>query len=509
MNLAKRAGLYTIRQKQKSILLFLVLMIVSTLVLTGIAIGSAVNNTSTNMHRNIAGKISIERNLPELDHMARLEAFETGGIEAINRLFIEQLTGGDFVTFDTLEAIMAIPDVSGYNITAEFQMRDVVPENFNFLNHIEVGLVNVHGIAEPTTIATIQSSTYSELMLGFVNGNLRLESGRHLTADDHRKVMISDELAEYNNLQVGDTMKISGAPTVMGEGVSSTTLEFEIIGIFAGTRLAELEEMPGHVLDRRILDSDTLIIDMATLLEEYERSNFFATGAVGSLPGPLSIFTENPNDIDRVYDKIVNLQGVYGKNFSITLASEGFEEVLGSLGSLQGLVQTLLVIIVIVSMAVLAILLTIWIRGRVKEIGIYLANGINKREILTQFIFEATLIAIIAFAFSLPITQVSAQGAGDYIISQFSTAQALRNEQLEGSTAIDVSGGGAVMVRPETGFMTEANIDNVLDMVDVSVRVHDLLWVYIIGLPVLIGSVLLASYTVIKLKPREILSKMN
>jgi len=503
MNLAKRAGLYTIRQKQRSILLFLVLVLVSTLALTGTAIGNAVNDTFTDMHRDIAGKINLERNPPEIDHEALISAMDSGGRDAVDRAFAEQMIGGDFVTFDTLEAIMAVPEVSGYNITAEYQLKDASPENFDFLpDDNETAMFDASGDSHVTNIANIQSSTNSELMDAFINGNLRLVSGRHLTADDHGKVMISDELAEHNNIHIGDTLKISGAPIALQYEVPSTTLEFEVVGIYSGTRrMNESQQFTNP--------SNTLIIDMATMMEEYERSNFFGTGAVGSLPGPLSIFIEDPNDIEKLYDEISNLSEIYEKNFSLTMGTEGFEEVLASLGSLQGLVQTLLVIIALVSMAILAILLTIWTRGRVKEIGIYLANGIKKREIISQFILEAILIAIVAFALSLPISQVTAKGAGDYILSQFAAAQELRNEQLEGSTFGSGELSGMTIILPETGFMNEANIENTLDMVDVTVSGRDLMWVYMIGLLVVMGSVLIASYSVVKLKPKEILSKMS
>ena len=511
MNLVKRAGLYTIRQKQKSLLLFLVLVLVSTLVLTGIAIGSAVSDTFTDMHGDIAGRLTLERGEPERDHDALLRAFEYGGIEAINRLQVEQLNSGFFVTFDTLEAIMAVDGVRNYNVTAELQWKDVVPKNFDFLTDNDVTLVNMYGEGVPTRLANMWSATNSELMEGFINGNLRLESGRHITANDHRTVMISEELAEYNNLDIGDTLMISGNPVARGIEVSSVTLEFEVVGIFSGTRAQEMYETTGGnlMVDNLALNSDTFIIDMATLMEEYKRSNYFGTGAVGSLPGLLSIIIENPNDIDRVHDQIANLPEVYGKNFTIIMGTEGFEGVLSSLSSLRGLVQTLIVIIVLVSMTILAIILTIWTRGRVKEIGIYLACGIKKREILTQFALEAILIAAVAFMLSLPISQMTAHGAGDYIISQFVTAQQLRNEQLEGSEAVNVAQGGIIIVQPDSGFMNTANIENTLNLVDVTVVGRDLLLVYVIGLPLVIGAVLIASYTVVKLKPREILSKMS
>jgi len=494
MNLAKRAGLYTIRHKEKSLILFVVLVVISTLILTGISITGAVNQTVNHVRTDIGGRIHLDRLPPELDIEALLGELvdaEDGVLTA------EDINSddGNLLTWEILEAILDIDGVNDYNLTAEFMLQDASSTNFDFLSdgfEFDTRLFD-------HSMASLQSSTNSELMDGFANGNLRLESGRHLTADDHRSVLISDELAEYNNLTIGDTLKVSGTST---HGVSDTTLELEIVGIFSGTRGI------GGFLQSDI-PSNRLIIDMSSLMEEYERSNFFGTGIAGSLPGAFSVSAHNSNDIQSVYDEILNLPQIYGKEFVITMGAEGFEGISDSLGSLQVLVYTLLVIITVVSMGILAILLTIWTRGRVKEIGIFLANGIKKKKIISQFIFEVLVIAVVAFAVSLPIGHLTATRAGDFVMIQFTATQELQNEQLEGASRYAFNEGGIVLMQSETGLMNDSTIENTLDMVDVGVVGADLIWVYVIGLPVVTSSVLIASYTVVKLKPKEILSKMS
>jgi len=497
MNLAKRAGIYTIRHKEKSLILFLVLVVVSTLVLTGGVIANAVNHTVTHVRRDIGGRIHLDRMPPELDIEALLNQLAGEGLGEGGTITVHEdgSDDGDFVTWETLEAILNVPGVNGYNLTGEFMLQDASPVNFDFLpDGFQFDTRNFGH-----SMANLQSSTHSELMDGFANGNLRLESGRHLTADDHRSVLISDELAEYNNITIGDTLKISGTST---HGTPSTTLAFEVVGIFSGTRGI------GGFLQSDV-PSNRLIIDMSSLMEELNRSNFFGTGITDSLPGPLSISVEDPNDIQNVYDEISHLPEVYGKDFSLIIGTEGFEGISDSLGSLQGLVYALLVMIAVVSMAILAILLTIWIRGRAREIGIFLANGIKKKEIVSQFILEALVIAVVAFAASFPISRVTAVGAGDFVMTQFTAAQELRQEQLEGASGYAFNEGGIVLRQADTGLMNASTIENTLNLVDVGVYKQDLIWVYVVGLPVVIGSVLIASYSVVKLKPKEILSKMS
>lgn len=504
MNLFKRAKLYTIRKISKTLMLFFVLILVSTLVLSGITVKNAVSSTTQNMQGNIARKINLERIIPALDHESRMDAVAEGGIEALNLLTLELFHSGDFITFELLEQLMQISGIVSYNLVGEYQMRDVETYNFNFMNANEIGMVNMYGGVEQTYTSTVHSASYSEKLGGFLNGNLTLVEGRHLMPDDEQKVLISTELAAYNNLNVGDILKLSGAPSFMGDTVSSTNFELEIVGLFSGTRLVRDDEREGHVTDRRNLDSDTLIIDMITFMLEYSRSNYFGSGVADSLPGTLSIFIENPDEIDFIYSEILYHERIYGKSFAVTRGSDGFECVLSSMNTLVFLIDSLIVIIVVVSIIILGILLTIWTRSRVKEIGIYLANGIKKGEILSQFILESLIIAIVAFSISYPIGHVVSNAAGNFIVTQFSRAQALRAEQLEGSVLEITS--GTMIVMPETGFMDEANIDSALDMIEISVARADLVWVYVIGLSVVIVSVLIASHSVMKLKPKQILS---
>ena len=46
---------------------------------------------------------------------------------------------------------------------------------------------------------------------------------------------------------------------------------------------------------------------------------------------------------------------------------------------------------------VLSLILTMWIRGRKREIGILSSLGIKKQAILAQFILESCLVAVAAF----------------------------------------------------------------------------------------------------------------
>jgi len=81
------------------------------------------------------------------------------------------------------------------------------------------------------------------------------------------------------------------------------------------------------------------------------------------------------------------------------------------------------------SLFILSLLAILLLQIRQHEIGIYLALGESKRNIIIQFIIEMSIVAIIAITLSLPTNH--------FIFSQIShriVVQEMANIQIEGRT---------------------------------------------------------------------------
>jgi putative ABC transport system permease protein len=192
---------------------------------------------------------------------------------------------------------------------------------------------------------------------------------------------------------------------------------------------------------------------------------------------------------------------IKGKTLKLSINNEEYNVISNPLESLQNLVKTLIIIISAVSIGILALLLTIWTRGRAKEIGILMSFGISKQKIVGQFMLETVLIAVLAFGFSYPISNAVAEKSSDFIMTQVTDSQNLSEDnspQFDGS--FDTS---------DFDMLSETSAKNAVTEIDVTVSTGYLIWVYVIGILLTICAVLLASYTVIRLKPRAILSKMS
>lgn len=307
--------------------------------------------------------------------------------------------------------------------------------------------VNVSGYGQlvPYTV-----TMNTGLNIKFLNGTYTLEEGRHITPEDSFAVLISKELAEKNHLSVGDTITLYSLDTQREDA-------FEVVGIFSGT-----EGMSKDAMMADGIAANQGYIDM----NSYQKMWNETTLELGSL----DVYVDSAENVQDVLKTIQNLPEIKDKTFTYSTDTENFDLISKPLSSIQTMVDTAVIVIAVTGAAIIVLLLGLWTRGRKKEAGILMAVGRSKVEIVLQFLTENILVAIPAAAASLGLTALLADKVGAYLVSQ---------------TASDITG--------------------------LSVTLHsaDIGLVYGVGALILILAVLLAAVTVIRLKPREILSQMD
>lgn len=433
MSFLKRAGLYCLRGRSKTIILFLVLTVIATFMLTGIAIRDAAKGATAGVQTAIGGK--IELNLDTEGHMGSGQQNEWGTVYGYN---------GDLITQDIVNAISKVDGVVDYNSedTAAYYGAGV---DFKYLPAAFGLSYTPYGESSAYT-ATLSSEKCS----GFQSGRYRLVDGRHIMPDDKHACLISKELANYNKLSVGDKVKMYSLD-------SDAISEFEIVGIFEGT-----EGASGNALTVDEIPANCGYIDCATLFELFgdELSGY----------QQLTIYVEDPVNVQDVYDRISALPELKGKTLKLSIDTDEYDVVSAPLESLQKLVNITILIIAVVSTSVLTLLLTIWIRGRKKEIGILISIGKSKVNIFLQFFTETFVVAVPAFAASVPCSNLIAAKAGEFLASRVRTGTANLDVQIDTACLIPL---------------------------------------YMIGILLITVSVIASSWMVVRLKPKDILAKMS
>lgn len=432
MSFIKRAGLYCLRQRFKTVILFLVLTIIATFMLTGIAVRDAAKDATADVQTAIGGKIMLD--LDTDGHMGNGQQNQWGTVYGYN---------GDLITQEIVDAIGKVEGVVDYNSedTASYYGAGV---DFKYLPAAFGLSYTQYGEASSYT-ATLSSEKCSK----FQSGKYKLVDGRHITPDDKHACLISKELADYNKLSVGDKIKMYSLD-------SDAISEFEIVGIFDGT-----EGTSGNALTVDEIPANCGYIDYATMFELFKKE----------LNGyqQLTIYVEDPVSVQNVYDKITALPELKGKTLKLSIDTDEYDVVSTPLESMQQLVNTT-IIISVVSVVILTLLLTIWIRGRKKEIGILLSIGKRKVNIILQIFTETIAVAVISFVASIPFSNLIAEKAGAFLVSRVTTGTANLNVQINAAY---------------------------------------LLPLYLIGILLIAIAVVASSWTVVRSKPKDILTKMS
>ena len=134
------------------------------------------------------------------------------------------------------------------------------------------------------------------------------------------------------------------------------------------------------------------------------------------------------------------------------------------------MVDTAVWTITAIGMLVIVLFLVLWTRSRKKEIAVLLAVGRGKAEIVGQFLTENIWIAILSMFASTALSFGLANQIGSFIVSR-----------------------------------SGENISKLT----VQIATSDMLKVFGIGVILICLAVIVASYTVIRLQPKDILTKME
>ena len=455
MNFISRAWLYIIRKKGKSILLFIILLVMATFVLTALALGNASNAAQMELRKSLGGSFLIGFDYTENNPYLKVESVVGGTLvystQQISPELVEQVRSIDGVNYcsATTESLAVLPslDLFAGNIPIEEDFRNS---------------------------SKILGTWKSEELSRFTSGQLALTEGRHIMPGDKNKGLISKDLADKNGLKIGDVIQTD-------KGV-----EIEIVGLFVPK---EIEGINDQVTTYDKIQN-LIISDLATRIAN---ENSPATQGFNEL----TVSVDDPQNMENIITKVKEIKGVDWKGFAIMVDNEGYENAAFSLQQLSELVSTILIVVLIVSVVILSLILTLWSRTRVHETGILLSLGIRKLSILGQYIAEVLIIAVLAFSLSYFSSNAIAGQMGTILQPEQSAA----NVQVEED---GISAGS----RGEAG--TDMGTQEIeMPQLQVTVQIQDMGVLFLIGLGIVTVSAGISSISVMRLKPREILSKMS
>ncbi len=360
MNLGTRAILYTTRKWKKTLLIFFLLLSITTLVLSGLAIVDAQEEQTEEVRGTTGASFVVERNL------------STGGWASGNG---GSYSTQEFITDDMLQEISSVDGIVGYD-AAVVTMPNYYNEKGEVIVNTEDNVVNSF-----YTYGSLNSE-YNEL---FVSGRFELVEGTHVTEDVSNGLILSKSCAEKNGLKIGD--KVTGINDPYND---DPEVAMEIVGLF------------DVVADK---EDEANMYDAATLWDytDYAFCSFNAMEEMaikyddGNKIQEAHFYVSDAAQLDSVVEQVQNISSINWNNFIVTANDQVYQNISSSLSDTGTLIATLIVVITVVSMVLIILILSMSIRSRKREMGILLAVGILKPFVILQYTLETLLIAVVAF----------------------------------------------------------------------------------------------------------------
>ena len=263
---------------------------------------------------------------------------------------------------------------------------------------------------EMKNVVSFNSSSQVNREKLFSSGVFSLLKGKMIEATDIHKIMIHEELASKNQLNLGDTITLDVIQQETGE---KKKVDYEIVGIFTGKKQ---ETYTGLTSD---FSENTVFTDYESIRQAFSsESEEIVTG--------LNIFASSSEELLKMKRAIEALPFNW-EEFVIEDQKQDFDDILESITGLQSMVQWMTVGILIAGAVVLSLMLMLSVRERIYEIGILLSIGIHKAWIIGKFFVELFLLTIPAIFVSLALGPMMVQQLMNGFISMDSEQSPLGN----------------------------------------------------------------------------------
>ena len=453
MDCKKRAGLYLLRKKGKAISIFLLIMVVSTFLISCFSLLTASEKLASDIRGALGAAFYLRASTGVVS--------DENGEMTVTENHIR-------ITDNEIKRIQNCGNIAYYN-----------PINYGYAKGEQLTFIHGEKHTEDNNMGAVTALRYSALETDFADEVLALAAGRHITEADTNVVLISSEVAAVNGLSVGDKIVLSSSELGEADG--------EYIDVWSGERKETVVTIVG-IYD--ILEADANVtatagrqenriyasIDVLTQLAASEPSVY--TGEVG-------FYVTDPKTLDEIVSKVQQIEEIDWNTHFIRTNDFQYSKISDSLTSLGDFIKILLACVSIVSAAILNLILTLRIRGRIPEAGILLGAGIPKGEIIKQFLLEVLSVAATAFLFSYAASFGISHNLGNHLLADF-------QPNLINAAAL------------QNGMSDAVSIDSYLTL-----GIGKTLLIYGCQLIVVVLSVLLSSASILKLKPREILTKMS
>ena len=278
----------------------------------------------------------------------------------------------------------------------------------------------------------------------------KLTEGENIARGEAGKVLVHEALVKKNQWKIGDKVSLK----VLGE---EKELELFIQGIFTGKKQ---EKYTGMSSD---FSENMMFTDYATMAQIFEKKKLVTS---------LKILVSDSEKLATLKAEM-NKKSVQSEDYEISEEENQFSEMVESLDMVRQMIFMMIMAVIGAGIIVLSLVLILWVRERMYEIGILLAIGRSKIKIVGQFILELVFVSLPAMILAAVLGRVFM----GWILNAVLQKEGLDNLDLSSFT----TGGGMDIFAMSYGLL----------------------------ILIIVLAVIVASWMILTKKPKDILAKIS
>ena len=423
----KNAIAYITRKRNRTLIIFIILTIVLSCLYSCLTIMKSSNEIEKALYESSNSSISITKKDGKYFNVNQFKDIEK--IKEVEKIIIQ---------YDGLAKLKDAKVVSGEQRINREDLSD-----------------------EFKNVVSFEATNNTKRNILFSSRVFTIKEGKNIEENDKNSIIVHEEFAKQNNLKLGDEVNLELLDIEESGKIKSH--KFKIIGIFSGKKQ---ETYTGLSSD---FSENMVFVDYSTSQEILNKSEN------NKIANKILMYSGSAESTDLALNKLKELKIDESKYF-VQKDSNAFEESLESVSGIKHMIKIMTYSIMLGGIIVLSLILILWLRERIYEIGIFLSIGTSKIQIIMQFIFELIFISIPSIISSLFL----------------------------GNVLIKVIAGG--LINSENSMISGGNLINDSSFM---LNITTLGQSYLILISIIVLSVVFASSLILIKKPKEILSKIS
>ncbi len=536
MNFFQRAIKNTTRKLSKSMLLAITFLVIGNFVIVGLGISNAAEQAKVMTRKKMRAAVTYQ-----MDYQAFYDYIDELPEEEQNDAY----NNYPYITEDEIKALMADERLKSINALTNLQAWPIgfegVPLNNEAENQDYGSSMSCYIDENGQEICEEYTWVEPELfikangfpgMIEFSDEMYLMVEGRMYTEEEiengEKVCLITDTLAEYNNLRIGDTITISFESPAdfnasynswysqMGITEDDVKMELEIIGIFNNTKEADPTaenfdwmskyESPENIL----LMPDTVYAEYQYTLslkswdyykemwpdeEYYQNDDNRPTMDSILSKSSVTLLLNDPLEVDEFVEQYeASLEGQYR---IVDANNETFKQLARPLDTLTLFASLIVGLVLINAVVIITLVTALTLKTREYEIGVLLSQGVSKLMIVAQFFVELAIVAVIGFTLSVGTGMLIAGKVGEEVLNYQVEFSGL-NETEEEDDYYYISNW-------DENYFTEVSLSDMVEEYKVEISPLIIGEIYIAGLGIVLISILIPSFMIMRYNPKKIL----